>query len=49
MVEKSNKFIELIRLESKIWNHKFWDKNMGINLLDSDTDDDSMDLSQKGK
>lgn len=49
MVEKSNNFIELIWLKSKTWNHKLWDKNVGIKLLDSDTEDDSMDLSQKGK
>ena len=49
MVEKSNNFIELIRLKSKTWNHKLWDKNVGIKLLDSDSDDGSMDLSQKGK
>ena len=49
MVEKSNNFIELIRLKSKTWNHKLGDKNVGIKLLDSDSDDGSMDLSQKGK
>lgn len=49
MVEKSNNFIELIWLKSKTWNHKLWDKNVGIKLLDSDTEDASMDLSQKGK
>ena len=49
MVEKSNNFIVLIILESKTWNHKLWDKNIGIKLLGSDTDDDSMDLIPKGK